>query len=303
MTRERVLAVGSAFVILALAVAAPVAHASHLRRVARSVVPLRTDGQRYGTFLPRAGVLAVRDFATGTTRTVAVAAGCEPQDGARGRFLINCRQPSGFATPFVLDASSLRLRRAAGTYDPRFEDFGRIGRYWLRGTNAGSGRPVVEYLDWRHGTIRTFGEDEQAVPRDLNTLNLKPLGRATYSAEVFASGRYVASLVADVAQPWLGPVQLRLNRSRSRTLDDCRRGCDSLSLGGGLATWRSGQRAVAYALADRHRRTWRLPHVVLESELASATAVTHTKRRVLLSVPDNNSQSSAYTIFAMTSPR
>src|SRR4051794_19185610 len=120
-------------------------------REATSPWPLRTDGQRYAAWIPTPGTLKLKDFDSGTSRSIAVEQGCTVADGRSGYFLINCSSAAGESTPFVLDARRRVVHTVPASYDPRVESFGQVGRYWLGGTNDGNGHTAVEYLNWRSG--------------------------------------------------------------------------------------------------------------------------------------------------------
>jgi hypothetical protein len=290
LARLRRAAAASAVMLAAAPGSAAAARPMHM--FARAAAPLQSDGGRYVAFLPVRGRLDVHDFLTGKAVSVAVDESCNPVDGAGGYFLINCPAQSGFATPFVLDAHKGKVQPVPGGVDITLEDFGQIGRHWLRGSDSSSGRPTTEYLNWRTGARRAFGEEELSVPRDLNSASLRPLGPPTASVAVFAAGPYV---VADEFRKGSGDrIVLRPKNLPTRTLDRCRRGCSVLQAGGGLVTWASGpNRARGYVLRTGHSRTWSLP--------TGTEGVEHTTRRLLFSV--RNRSGTGYTIFAVASPR
>jgi hypothetical protein len=203
----------------------------------------------------------------------------------------------------VLDAAHHKIRKPAGDIDPRLESFAYIGRYWLRGENSSSGHPITVYLNWHSGERVTFGEERVAVPRDLNSPNLRTLGAATDSQEVFADGPFIAALRSVEGRTTFGPVILRRSGHPTRTLDRCRNGCASLSIGGGLVTWRSGRRAHVYVLYRGHSVSYKLPAAARDNQRAADTAVMHTRQRILLNIPSGAAAESPFSVYSQPAPR
>ncbi len=207
-------------------------------------------------------------------------------DGERGFFLVNCVDSSGFTVPSVLSARTGKLLTIPGqgeTFFPNADDFDRIGTRWLEGTTAGNGHPTTEYLNWRTGRVKNFGEASGApeIPRDLDSTSLSALGpRGDFRLFQRDGSVTVSERISS------RPAALLLGRGKHRVvLDRCVRDCTSVSLGEGLVSWATGSSAHAYVLRTGKRLAWHFKRAISEANNGLRDGVQGVRGRLYFNVP------------------
>jgi hypothetical protein len=286
------------WVVVCLVAACPAfAKSVHPRIVGDSSWPLRADGERYAVYGPHSGVLKLLDARSHRSQTLPIGANCRVDAGAPAVFLVNCSKDDGSETPFVLQARTGTVGPVPGegaAYLPGSDSFSSLGTQWLRGGSDSSGHTVLEYLNWHTGRMVSFGEtvDDDAVPRDLNSTNLRPVG-PTGSYQFFLKMDRFTVVRTQAANARL---ILRHTGRRSVVLDRCRNWCGSVSIGSGVVSWASGRIAHAYFLRSAKRLSWTFAKPIAQPVPGLDAGVQHTAKDIFFSVPIGGSPPSGYRL-------
>jgi hypothetical protein len=265
----------------------------------RTVAPLLADGQRYAVYGTSAGALGILDTRSGTARSIMVAAGCGVDAARRGFFLVNCPDASGFTVPHILSARSGNLITVPGegsTWFPAADDFGQLGTRWLKGTGSGNGHPTTEYLNWRTGQVKGFGEESGAptVPRDLDSPTLSKLGPRGSFGAFLRQGSFTVSVRASLPP---SPLVLRRARHPNVRLDRCTLTCTSISLGPRFVSWAAGAAAHTYVLSTGKRLSWRFSPAISQPVGGFQSGVQQTAGRVFFNVPVGQSPADGFRVY------
>jgi len=272
---------------------------------------LLADGSRFAVYKAHPTKLTVVDAARKKRFRISVEPECSPGDVARALLLLGCRSPATGA--LRLHVVDLRSRAATQVpertdqpdrgFDPATEGFGEVGRRWLAGASAESGRVVRIYIDWRTGEKRTFGEESAYTPRDLDSAGLEPVAPRRHEDFAFVfDAPFSATPTRRTAQG--APADLTLFSggtagrlgTRVARIDGCSNSCGSISIGAGIVSWASGRSARAYLIRARRRLSWRFDRRLVPAG-SNGQFVQHTRDAVYVSVFD--ASTSTYRLSAI----